>query len=133
MRVELGKVREFARATGSSHPEHIEGEHPVSPVTFLQTAAFWRTPANEALPAGRDMRRVLHASVEFVFPKGPPRAGTRLTGQQRIEKEWTKTGRRGGRLDFVLVVTDYTDEKGDLVAHVRNTTVVTAKPTGATA
>jgi len=130
MCIELGKVREFARAVGSSHPVHLQGVTPVSPLTFLQASAFWRSPANEALSNGRDQRRVLHASQEFVFPHGPPRAGTTLTGQQRIEKEWTKEGRRGGQLDFVLVVTDYTDEHGALVAQVRSTTVSTARPAG---
>jgi hypothetical protein len=131
MCIEPGKVREFARAVGSSHPEHLEGVTPVSPVTFLQASAFWRSPANEALPKARDLRRVLHASQEFVFPHGPPRAGTILTGRQRIEREWTKEGRRGGRLDFVLVITDYTDEHGALVAQVRSTTVSTARPADA--
>jgi hypothetical protein len=131
MRIELGKVREFARATGSRHPQHTEGETPVSPVTFLQSSAFWQTRENSPLPAGRDLRRILHAEQEFTFPKGPPRAGVTLTGQSRIEKEWTKEGRRGGQLRFVTVVTDYSDSDGEVVAQVRATTVTTSKAAGA--
>lgn len=131
MDIEPGKVREFARATGSRHPEHTDGPTPRSPVTFLQASAFWQSRANSPLPADRDMRRVLHAEQEFVFPDGPPRAGVSLTGRSRIEKTWTKQGRRGGQLDFTLQVTDYVDGDGTLVAQVRNTSVVTAKPTGA--
>jgi hypothetical protein len=71
--VEFGKIREFAKATGSRHPRHFAAENAVTPPTFLMTAAFWQTAESNAWPKDRDMRRVLHASQEFVFPKGPPR------------------------------------------------------------
>lgn len=127
MPVEFGKIREFARATGSRHPRHYEAENAVSPPTFLMTAAFWQTAASSAWPKDRDMRRVLHASQEFVFPKGPPAAGTRLTGQQRIEDTYTKDGKRGGTMTFTTLLTEYRDESGDVVAEVRNTLVETSK------
>lgn len=129
MRVELGKVREFARATNSRHPDH-QSDDGVSPVTFLQSSAFWQTRANDPLPE-RDLRRSLHAEQEFVFPGGPPPVGARLTGRSRVDDTWTKAGRRGGELTFTRVATDYTDESGALVAQVFFTTVETSKATGA--
>ncbi|HTK67678.1 MAG TPA: MaoC family dehydratase N-terminal domain-containing protein [Pseudonocardia sp.] len=131
MRIELGKVREFARATGSRHPEHTNAEGAVSPATFLMSSAFWQTAASSAWPRDRDMRRVLHAEQEFSFPKGPPGVGAVLTGQSRIADTVTKAGRRGGELVFTTLVTEYRDESGELVAEVRQTLVETSKATGA--
>lgn len=131
MPVELGKTREFARATGSRHPQHYLAENAVTPPTFLMTAVFWQSPESNAWPKDRDMRRVLHASQEFVFPKGPPRVGTKLTGQQRIVDSYTKEGKRGGQMTFTTLLTEYRDEDGQLVAEVRNTLVETSKSTGA--
>ncbi|WP_239645559.1 MaoC family dehydratase N-terminal domain-containing protein [Mycobacterium sp. UM_CSW] len=127
--IELGKSREFAKATGSKHPAHYSPGG-VTPPTFLMTAILWQGPDNNAWPKDRDMRRVLHASQEFAFPKGPPRIGMQLTGQQRIEGSHTKEGKRGGTLTFTTLLTEFRDEKGDLVAEVRNTFVETSKPTG---
>jgi hypothetical protein len=126
--VEFGKIREFAKATGSRHLQHFTAENAVTPPTFLMTAAFWQTAESNAWPKDRDMRRVLHASQEFVFPKGPPHVGTTLTGQQRIEDSYSKEGKRGGTMTFTTLLTEYRDETGDIVAEVRNTLVETSKP-----
>src|SRR5271165_6924809 len=126
--VEFGKIREFAKATGSKNPLHFAAENAVTPPTFLMSAAFWQTPESNAWPKDRDMRRVLHASQEFVFPKGPPRVGTKLMGQQRIEDSYSKDGKRGGTMTFTTLLTEYRDETGDVVAEVRNTLVETSRP-----
>jgi N-terminal half of MaoC dehydratase len=130
IRVEYGKVIEFARATGARHPEHLSGDLVVSPPTFLQVAALWQTQASSALPPDRDPHTLIHAEQEFEFPEGPPLSGTTLTGHCSVDDEWTKVGRRGGRLDFIRLVTDYTDADGRLAARVRSTYVVPEKPTG---
>ncbi len=46
MAVEVGKIREFARATKSDNPEYQggPGDRPVTPGTFLVTSSFWQTP-----------------------------------------------------------------------------------------
>ncbi len=75
-----------------------------------------------------DLRRLLHGEQEYVFPKGPPRAGTRLTAQSRVEAVYEKEGKRGGTMTFVVTVTDFTDEAGDLVAQARSTAIETGRP-----
>src|SRR5262245_26308879 len=83
MTVELGKVREFARATGADDPDLRGTDTPISPVTFLMTAAFWQSRDN--WPAGVPRHsRVLHGEQRFKFYDSPPRAGTRLRGKTRI-------------------------------------------------
>jgi hypothetical protein len=129
LRVELGKVREFARATKSKHPEHV-AEDGVAPVTFLQTSAFWMTPAsNPWVGRGRKLERILHGEQEFTFHGEPPGPGAVLTGTARIDKIYEKEGKRGGTMSFTEMVTEYRDADGRLVAESRSTTIETSKAT----
>jgi hypothetical protein len=75
-----------------------------------------------------DQRRGLHAEQEYVFHGPPPAAGTRLTGQSRVAEIYQKDGRRGGTMTFVVLVTEFRDESGRLVAEARMTGVETARP-----
>lgn len=128
MIVEVGKVREFARAANSANPAYFGTWTPVSPPTFLAAASFWMTPENSPmLKAKLNFERILNGAQEFVFYGPPPRAGTRLTGTGRIDKVYEKAGRRGGTMTFLEVVYEYVDEAGSPVAEVRSTVIETAK------
>jgi hypothetical protein len=125
MTVERGKIREFGAAVGSDHPRYFDGD-PVSPPTFLASDAFWTTDASS--PWGDDppdLSRVLHAGQQYVFHGPPPRAGIVLRCRQRIDRVYTKQGRRGGALEFADIVTEFRDAGGALVAEARATLVVT--------
>jgi len=75
----------------------------------------------------------MHAEQEYVFHGPPPRAGTRLVCRSRIESVFHKEGRRGGRLTFAVMVTEFRDATtGALVAEARMTGVETEKPPEAT-
>jgi hypothetical protein len=125
MDIERGKVREFARATFSENPSFL-GDAPVIPPTFLTTAAFWSSGQTTPWDAvGMDLSRTLHAEQEYVFHGPPPRAGTTLTAQSRITEIYDKQGRRGGQLTFVVMVTEFRDPSGRLVAEARLTGVET--------
>jgi len=130
--VEGGKIREFARATLSSNAAYVASERPVIPPTFLTTTFFWeeRTPgSNPWHLVHLDPQRGMHAEQEYVFHGPPPRAGTRLVCKSRIESVFHKEGRRGGRLTFAVMVTEFRDAAtGKLVAEARMTGVETAKP-----
>ena len=129
--VERGKIHEFATATSSKNPAYFEGDNPVSPPTFLTTMFFWEERINGSNPWSKvkmSQERGMHAEQEYIFHGPPPRAGTRLTCQSRIEKIFEKQGRRGGTLTFAVMVTEFRDETGKLVAEARLTGVETAKP-----
>jgi hypothetical protein len=129
--VERGKVLEFARATLSDNPAYLKDPRPVSPPTFLTTMFFWEEhqPGSNPWPKVKlDPKRGMHAEQEYVFFGPPPRAGTRLMAKSRIENVFHKEGRRGGRLTFAVMVTEFRDEAGTLVAEARMTGVETAKP-----
>jgi hypothetical protein len=131
MDVERGKIHEFARAVRSSDPAYFEGDRPVIPPTFLTTMIFWEALVPESNPwalVRMSLERGMHAEQEYVFYGPPPRAGTRLTCQSRIAEIHEKPGRRGGTLTFAVMVTEFRDEAGRLVAEARLTGVETAKP-----
>lgn len=128
MDIERGKIREFARATRSANPAYF-GEHPPVPPTFLTTQVFWQDSDDSPWSAVEmDQQRGLHAEQEFVFHGPPPTAGTRLTGTSRIDDIYTKQGRRGGELTFAVMVTEFRDAQGRLVAESKLTAVETAQP-----
>jgi hypothetical protein len=126
--VERGKVMEFARAVRADHPAYFTGDHPISPATFLTTILFWQELTKDANPwqlVKLDPRRGMHAEQEFIFHGPPPRAGTRLTCRSRIAEIYEKTGRRGGTMTFAVMVTEFRDESGRLVAEAKLTGVET--------
>jgi hypothetical protein len=125
--VEEGKVREFARATDSHHPDHLRDGDPVSPLTFLISSVFWQDETSSVWAGvDRDYSRILHGEQAFTFHGPPPRAGDVLTGQQRIADVFTKEGKRGGAMEFTVVVTEFRDPDGELVVEMTSTTIVTA-------
>lgn len=129
--VEHGKVREFAIATRAEHPSHFRGETQYPPATFLTTILFWQDLVQDANPFAKvklDPVRGMHAEQEYVFYGPPPAAGTRLKCRSRIESVYDKEGRRGGKLTFAVMVTEFRDASGKLVAEARLTGVETEKP-----
>lgn len=129
VRIEQGKVQEFARAIGASN-EAFFGDRAVISPTFLTTARFfWQTPeSTAAADHGLDQKRTLHAEQEYVFHGQPPRAGHALTASSRILERYEKQGRRGGTLTFVTTLMEFRDGAGNLVAEQRSTAVQTARP-----
>jgi hypothetical protein len=128
IRIEWGKVREFARSIGASLEP---GEAPTVPPTFLTTMFWWEREVDGAdvWPlVGMDPKRGMHAEQEYVFHGPPPRAGDRLIATSRIDRIWQKVGKRGGTLTFVDLVTEFRDPEGKLVAEAKMTAVETEKP-----
>lgn len=131
--VERGKVREFARAVRATDRAYFDGEQPVAPPTFLTTTFFWEHDVDGANPwhaVKMDQRRGMHAEQEYVFFGPPPRAGTRLYCRSRISEVYEKQGRRGGTLRFAVMVTEFRDAAGKLVAEAKMTGVETERPPG---
>ncbi len=131
MVIELGKIREFARATKSKNRAYDGevGDKPLTPATFLTTAAFWQKPAHSPLSGVKlNWSRILHGEQEFIFHGEPPRAGDILTGTARIDKVYEKAGKRGGTMTFLEQVVEFRNAHGDLVVESRSTMIETSKP-----
>ncbi len=130
LEVERGKIHEFARATHARHADYFS-EQPIAPPTFLTTMFFWEAYVEGANPwhfVQMDQKRGMHAEQEYTFHGPPPCAGTRLTCQSRITEIYEKAGKRGGLLTFAVMVTEFRDQSGQLVAEARMTGVETARP-----
>ncbi len=129
MVVEYGKIREFARATKSEHPDYLESASPVIPPTFLTTVSFW-SPRGQSVfsKVKMDLRRLLHGGQEYTFHGPPPEAGTKLTVQTRVADIYEKEGKRGGTMTFVITISEFRDESGALVAEAKSTAIETGKP-----
>lgn len=122
--VERSKIREFAKATKSRHPDH-DGPDAVIPPTFLTHARLaWEPPElSPAAELGFDLGRVLHGEEEYVFHGPPPRAGQTLHVSTRMGDRWEKEGKRGGVMRFAQMVNEFRDDAGTLVA-TQTTTVL---------
>lgn len=129
MPLELGKVREFAKAvsiTGSDSAPSATGT-PV-PATFLQTALLWDEPGtNPFYDSGLNFEKLLHGEQRFDFTAGPPLTGETLEVTRRIDSVRNKQGRRGGTMTFVVETTEFRRENGELAATSTNTRVVTGQ------
>jgi acyl dehydratase len=126
MRVETGKVREFARAVKDHNPAYRADDGAIAPPTFLMTIAHWVGDLGETRSAVKlDYRRLLHGEQEFEY-LAPIRAGDVLTFRSRTKDVFEKGGKRGGTMTFVIGETEFRNQRGDVVAYLRNTAIETA-------
>ena len=129
MPIERGKIREFANATYAPWPEYLDDRRAVIPATFLSSAGvYWGYTLER--PRGTLLERIdhdlsvpLHAEESYVFHGEPPRAGDVLTARACLESCTEKHGRRGGKLNFLTLLTEFRDSNGELVAEARSVTV----------
>jgi len=125
--IERGKIREFAKATGSKNADYDKADAPVPP-TFLTTAGnFWRSGVHPTAELGFELARVLHGEEEFEFFGPPPHAGDTLTFSTRIGEQWEKEGKRGGTMRFAQLITEFRNGAGELVAEKRTTMIETGR------
>jgi len=125
MRIEHGKIREFARAVKDQNRAYLDGEAPLAPPTFLMTIAHWIGDLGATRSAVKlDYRRLLHGEQEFKYVR-PIRAGDVLTFRSRTKDVFEKAGKRGGKMLFVIGETEYKNQRGEVVAYTRNTAIMT--------
>ena len=129
--VERGAVRAFARSVYAPWPAYLDDERAVIPPTFLTTANVnWGYTLER--PRGTLLEQLdhnlsvpLHAEEAYQFHGTPPRVGDRLTAHACLESMTEKPSKRGGGLAFLVLLTEFCDGDGTLVAEARSTTVTT--------
>jgi N-terminal half of MaoC dehydratase len=156
--VEEGAIILFARAVGDPNPVYSDAGYAAStevgaliaPPTFIQSSAHFdpdyplrpkpgepwfgsgRTPtgrpagSEESSGGGPKRGTGLHAEQEYEYHR-PLRPGDVLTSETRPGQRWEKQG-RSGKLVFSESITEYRDEKGELVVTARNVGVRTEAP-----
>src|SRR5215831_10021711 len=104
MKVEFGKIREFAKAVKDPNPIYSDEARCVAPPTFLMTIAHWVGDLGATRSAVKlDFRRLLHGEQDFEYD-----------------------GKRGGKMLFVIGETEFTNQRGEVVAYMRNTAIETS-------
>jgi acyl dehydratase len=123
----------------------------IAPPTFAISSAHWngdyalkgvrRIPKPAPKPAtppaaggggggggggGMNLARVLHGEQRFEYHQ-PLRPGMVLTVTTKPGKTWTKEGKKGGTMRFSESVSEYRDEKGELVVTTTSVGIVTEK------
>jgi acyl dehydratase len=132
MVIERGKVREFARAVKDDNPIYRDedfAQHEaggiLAPPTFLMTLGFWDDGRGRP-KLDMDLRRVLHGEQEFEYLK-PIYVGDVLTAVSRVEDVFEKQGSRGGTMTFAVTATEFRNQRSELVAISRSTTIETGQ------
>lgn len=146
--IEAGHIMTFARAIGDPNPAYHADRQPpggrvIAPPTFtIASAQFdpeygarprigepWKgsgkapTGTPDAIPAGGTG---LYAEQHFEY-HAPVVAGDVLTGESRPGRSWDKPGRRGGKLEFHESVTEWRNQRNELVVTSRKVVVYTSQ------
>lgn len=131
MKIEFGKIREFAKAVKDDNPIYRDEATCIAPPTFLMTIAHWIGDLGATRSAVKlDYTRLLHGEQDFDYRK-PIRPGDTLTFRSRTKEVFEKQGKRGGTMLFVIGETEFKNQHGDVVAYMRNTAIETSGPVGA--
>jgi acyl dehydratase len=112
---------------------HFDPDYPLRPKLGESWFGSGRTPTGRSSDSegssgdgGSKRGTGLHAEQEYEYHR-PLRPGDVLTSETKPGKRWEKQG-RSGKLVFSESVTEYRDEKGELVVTARNVGVRTEAP-----
>jgi acyl dehydratase len=156
--IEFSHIMMFARSIGDDNPIYNDPEAAkktpvgsiIAPPTFVQASAqfdpnyFLRPKVGQPwFGSGKEPTGVkreagsgggggggLHAEQHYEYHQ-PLRAGDVLTATTMPGKTWEKEGKRGGKLHFSENVTEYRNQKGELVVTARGVGVRTERPADA--
>jgi acyl dehydratase len=156
MPIEASHILMFARSIGDENPVYTDAEAAkateaggiIAPPTFVQASAqfnpnyFLRPkPGQPWFGSGKNPTGIqrtpggggggggggLHAEQHYEYHR-PVRPGDVLTATTFPGKTWEKEGKRSGKLVFSESVTEYRDQKGELVVTARGVGVRTERP-----
>lgn len=133
VRVEFGKIREFAEALRDDNPLYRDEEAArrspfggiLAPPTLSRN--FWWEGTQVHQDLGFDWRYVVHGEQEFEYHR-PIKAGDVLTAQMKIAELYEKAGKRGGTMRFAVIETKYSNADGETLLVGRRTLIQTEPP-----
>ena len=153
--VEASHILMFARSIGDENVVYTDEEAAkkteaggiIAPPTFVQASAQFdpdyvlrpkpgkpwfgsggkATGVTRGSGGGGGNGGGLHAEQHYEYHR-PLRAGDVLTAKTFPGKTWEKEGKRSGKLLFSESVTEYRDQKGELVVTARGVGVRTERP-----
>jgi acyl dehydratase len=140
LRVERGKIAEFARALRDDDPLYYDAdaarergfEGVPAPLTFSRVSAFPHNRPPGVEGTGFDLGLepvIIHGEQAYEYER-PLVAGDVLDGETTLADVYQREGRRGGTMTFVEYETAYYDQDGDLVLTDRSTAIETEQSVG---
>ena len=123
------KIELFAKATGQTNPIHFliesakEEGHPslLAPLTFLITVSYEQEdPYKYLKDLNIELGQFLHANQEYTY-FSPVYAGDRIKMESKLSDIFDK---RGGRLQFLVFQSIYTNQDKVIMAKSKSTLVV---------
>ena len=137
LRIEPGKVEEFARAITDDDPVYRDRgvaedrglDDVPAPLTFTRTADFPRHRPSTfdgkfGFGLGFDPTTTLHGEQAYEFHR-PAQAGDVLAATATLLEVYQREGARGGEMTFAVIEETYTDERGEPVVTVQSTYIET--------
>jgi peroxisomal enoyl-CoA hydratase 2 len=137
LRVESGKVEEFARAIRDDNPAHHDEaaaaeqgfDSVPAPLTFTRISYFPRyrpegIDENLGFDLGLRSEYLIHGEQEYEFER-PVEVGDVLTGTTTLTDVYQREGSRGGTMTFAVYETEFCDQDNELVCTTRNTRIET--------
>ncbi|PSP76731.1 dehydratase [Halobacteriales archaeon QS_3_64_16] len=132
LRVEAGKVEEFARAIGDNDPLYRDRAAArtrgfagiPAPLTFTRTSRFPRYRTGEAIDLGFRHEDTLHGAQAYEYERLPV-VGDRLRGETTFVDLTEREGKRGGAMTFAELETVYFDQDDERVLSERATVIET--------
>ena len=112
--VEAGHVRRFAEAIGDPNPRWTRE----APPTFLVALAAASNHLDDAEDFGQGW---LNGGNRFEYLV-PVMVGDQVTARSHVADVYDKAGSSGDML-FIVFETNYTNQRGDLVARLRGTVI----------
>jgi len=152
--VEATHIKMFANAIFDENPVYHDADKAkatdaggiIAPPTFAQAVAQFDPEhhlrpkpgqkwfGSGKAPSGIDEKPSssggLHAEQHFEYHR-PLRPGDVLTVEKKPGKAWEKESKRAGKLMFSEQITEYRDQKGELVVTARGVSVRTERPVDA--
>lgn len=149
--VEATHIKMFANALFDENPVYHDAEKAkataaggiIAPPTFVQSSAqfdpdYYLRPKPDELwfgsakgPSGVEgtpsSSGGLHAEQHYEYHRHP-RPGDVLTAETMPGKSWERESKRAGKLSFRERITEYRDQKGELVVTARGVSVTTERP-----
>ncbi len=152
--VEATHIMMFARSVGETNPVYFDADKAkqgetdgiIAPPTFAQSVAQFDPdyhvrpkPGQKWFGSAKGPSGVegkppssggLHAEQHFEYHRHL-RPGDVLTVETKPGKTWEKESKRAGKLVFSERITEYRDQKGELVVTARSVGVKTERPVDA--
>lgn len=135
MPVERGKIKELADAIGDENPIYHDQKFAsestfggiIAPPIFTVSKEFWRKGPAVWEIAGLNPRIRLHGEEEYEYFK-PIVAGDALTCHSKIVDAYEKSGKRGGKMVFLVHEYIFYNQKGEKAVTSKRTTIIVEEP-----